>query len=216
MVVITTIISILAAGCSKTGPAGATGPQGSTGAQGPAGPQGPQGNANVVVDTFTLVNSQWLWNDDYILYTGSGSYTEWFTRYYTTSYPAVTAGVIDSGMVLVFMTPNLQDKTAWAPLPYTFDTGKGYSYDFVYVTTPGSVELEFYFGEQASGVTVPTLSTYVMPSYAFKLVAVTGTIVDGMEKAGIDKGNYAQVSAYLNSTNPAHRSLPNRPGAGRN
>ena len=95
-----------------------------------------------------LVNSQWLWNDNYILYTTSGSYTEWFTRYHKVTFPAVTQGVLDSGLVLVYMTPNLSDNSQWSPLPYTFETGLGYSYDFVYVTGPGSVELEFYFGKQ--------------------------------------------------------------------
>jgi hypothetical protein len=197
LLVICAVISIFAAGCSKTGPAGATGPQGSTGAQGPAGPQGPQGNANVQVYTFTLVNSQWLWNDDYILYTGSGSYTEWFTRYYKATFPAVTQGVLDSGLVLVYMTPNLSDNTQWSPVPYTFDTGLGFSYDFVYVPGPGTVELEFYFGDQSPTVTPPTLSTYPMASYSFKLVAVTGEIATTMENRQIEYSNYSQVANFL-------------------
>jgi hypothetical protein len=203
-------------GCSKTGPAGATGPQGSTGAQGSAGPQGPQGNANVQVDTFSLVSSQWIWNDDYILYTGSGSYTEWFTRYYKATFPAVTQGVLDSGIVLVYMTPDIANKSQLSPLPYTFDTGNGYSYDFVYVTSPGTVELEFFFANQSPTVTPPTLSSYVLPNYSFKCVAVTGTIAAAMQKAGIDKGSYDEVSNFLNFSGRSRRPLPNRPGAGRN
>jgi hypothetical protein len=203
-------------GCSKTGPSGSTGLQGSTGAQGSAGPQGPQGNANVRVDTFSLVSSQWLWNDNYLLYTGSGSYTEWFTRYYKATFPAVTQGVLDSGMVMVYMTPDIANKNQWSPLPYTFDTGNGYSYDFVYVTGPGTVELEFFLANQSPTVTPPTLSTYVLPNYSFKCVAVTGTIAAAMQKAGIDKGNYAEVSAYLNLSDPTHQPLPNLSGAGRN
>jgi hypothetical protein len=203
-------------GCSKTGPAGATGPQGSTGAQGSAGPQGPQGNANVQVDTFSLVSSQWLWNDNYILYTSSSSYTEWFTRYYKATFPAVTQGVLDSGMVLVYMTPDILSKSQLSPLPYTFDTGNGYSYDFVYVTSPGTVELEFFFANQSPTVTPPALSSYVLANYSFKCVAVTGTIAAAMQKAGIDKGNYDEVSNYLNFSDRTLRPLPNRPGAGRN
>jgi len=216
LVILFALISILAAGCSKTGSAGATGPQGSAGSQGSAGPQGPEGNANVQVDTFSLVSSQWLWNDNYILYTAGGSYTEWFTRYYKATFPGVTQGVLDSGMVMVFMTPDLQNKSQWSPLPYTFDTGDGYSYDFVYVTSPGTVELEFYFAEQSSSATPPTLSTYAIPTYSFKCVAVTGTIATAMQKAGIDKGNYAEVSAYLNLSDPTHRPLPNLSGTGGN
>jgi hypothetical protein len=187
--------TILFTGCSKsTGPAGATGLQGATGA---AGPTGPQGNANVMVDTFTLVSSQWLWNDNYILFTGGGSYTEWFTRYYKATFSAVTQGVLDSGMVMVYMTPNLTNNNQWSPVPYTFDTGDEYAYAFVYVTSPGTVELEFYFADATNTATPPTLSTFAMPSYKFKLVAVTGTIATSMQKSKIDHSNYAQVANFL-------------------
>jgi len=97
----------------------------------------------------------------------------------------------------VYMTPNLQNTNQWSPLPYTFDTGDGYSYAFVYVTSPGTVELEFYFPATSSTATPPTLSTYDMASYAFKLVAVTGTIATSMEKSKIDHSNYAQVANFL-------------------
>jgi hypothetical protein len=195
MLVIIATSTILFTGCSKsTGPAGATGPQGATGA---TGPTGPQGNANVKVDTFTLTSSQWLWNDNYVLFTGGGSYTEWFTRYYKATFSAVTQGVLDSGIVLVYMTPNLQNTNQWSPLPYTFDTGDGYAYDFVYVTSPGTVELEFYFADATNTASPPALSTYAMASYTFKLVAVTGSIATSMEKSKIDYSNYAQVAGFL-------------------
>ena len=195
VLVIITSSTLLFTGCSKsTGPAGATGPQGTTG---PAGPTGPQGNANVVVDTFKLTSSQWLWNDNYILYTSGGSYTEWFTRYYKATFSAVTQGVLDSGLVMVYMTPNIIDNNQWAPVPYTFDSQDGYSFNFVYVTSPGTVELEFYFSPTTSTATTPTLSTYAMSTYTFKLVAVTGSLATNMEKSKIDHSNYAQVANFL-------------------
>jgi hypothetical protein len=198
VLVIIAASTTLFSGCSKSsGPAGATGLQGATGATGAAGPTGPQGNANVMVDTFTLVSSQWLWNDNYILFTGGGSYTEWFTRYYKATFSAVTQGVLDSGMVMVYMTPDLQNKNQWSPVPYTFDTGEGYAYEFVYVTSPGTIELEFYFSDESTTTTLPTLSTFALPSYSFKLVAVTGSIATSMEKSKIDHSNYAQVANFL-------------------
>lgn len=181
--------TLLFNGCSKS-----TGPAGATGATGPAGPQG---NANVMVDSFSVTSSQWLWNDDYLLYTSGSSFTEWFTRYYKAAFSAVTQGVLDSGMVMVYMTPNIQDNNQWSPVPYTFDSGNGYSYNFVYVTSPGTVELEFYFSDETTTATPPTLSTYAMATYTFKLVAVTGSIATSMEKSKIDHSNYAQVANFL-------------------
>lgn len=96
----------LVIGCGKTGPAGATGPQGTQGSTGAAGPQGPQGNANVKVDTFSLTSAQWLYNSQYSLETSPGSYTEYFTRYHTLNLASVTQGILDSGMVMVYMVPN--------------------------------------------------------------------------------------------------------------
>jgi hypothetical protein len=196
VLVIIASVAILFAGCSK-GSAGPTGPQGATGPAGPTGPQGPQGNANVMVDTFTIVNAQWVWNDDYILFTGGGSFQEWFTRYYKRSFSKVTAGVIDSGMVLVYMTPDLSNSSQWSPLPYTFDTGNGYSYDYVYVTTPGNVELEFYMPTTESSASAPSASTFNIPTFSFKLVAVTGSMATSLKNSQIDKTNYGQVAKFL-------------------
>ena len=189
VLVIIAASTLLFNGCSKS-----TGPAGATGATGPAGPQG---NANVMVDSFSVTSSQWLWNDDYLLYTSGSSFTEWFTRYYKAAFSAVTQGVLDSGMVMVYMTPNIQDNNQWSPVPYTFDSGNGYSYNFVYVTSPGTVELEFYFSDETTTATPPTLSTYAMATYTFKLVAVTGSIATSMEKSKIDHSNYAQVANFL-------------------
>ncbi len=150
LAIILMAIAIFSVGCSKTGPTGATGPQGLQGTAGPTVSQGPKGNANVHVDTFSLSSSQWLWNDNYVLFTGGGSFTEWFTRYYKATVAHVTQGILDSGMVLVYMTPNTGDQDQWSPLPYMFDTGLGYAYEFVYVTSPGGIELEFFFCGGAS------------------------------------------------------------------
>ncbi len=106
LVIIFATISILAAGCSKTGPAGATGPTGPAGPQGAPGPQGPEGNANVLVDTFTLTNSQWAYNSQYYFETTPGSYTEYFTRYHDVTDSAVTQSILNTGEVMVFFVPD--------------------------------------------------------------------------------------------------------------
>jgi hypothetical protein len=190
-------VCILSTSCSKTGPAGpagATGATGSQGSQGSTGPQGPEGNANVIVDTFSLTSAQWLWNDAYALYTSNGSYTEWFTRYHDVSFAAVTQGVLDSGMVLVYFTPFMAN--GWSPLPYSFNTGAGYDYAFVYVTTPGQVELEFYFDTYSTTATPPTLSTFTMATYQFKIVAVTGTLT-ASQRSQLQTANDYQTAAKI-------------------
>jgi hypothetical protein len=211
-VIIFAAISILAAGCSKTGPAGATGP---SGAAGPAGPQGPQGNANVLVDVFSLVNSQWTYNSQYSLETSSGSYTEYFTRYHDVTDSAVTQAILNTGEVMVFFVPNpIVDTNQWAPLPYQFVDGSNiFTYNIAFETMPYTVRLHYFFTQLQAG-TIPNLSTFNIPTYKFKIVVISGTISTAMYKAGIDKSNYAAVSTYLGLS--GHHSLPNGAGAGRN
>jgi hypothetical protein len=209
------VISIFAAGCSKTGPAGATGPAGSAGPQGPQGSQGPEGNANVLVDVFSLVNSQWLYNSQYSLETTSGSYTEYFTRYHDVTDSAVTQAILNTGEVMVFFVPDpIVDTNQWAPLPYQFVDGSNiFTYNIVFETMPYTVRLHYFFTQLQAG-TIPYLATFNIPTYKFKIVVISGVISTAMQQAGIDKSNYNAVSAYLGL--PDHPSLPDRPGAGRN
>src|SRR6201999_645668 len=114
--------------------------KGDTGAAGTTGATGPQGNANVFSDTFSLASADWLYNSAYVYSTGNGSYTEYFTRYHDVSFSKVTQGLLDSGMVVVYMAPNATDSNQWSPLPYSFLAfGGAFYYNYVYETMPGKV-----------------------------------------------------------------------------
>jgi hypothetical protein len=173
--------------------------QGPQGPAGPQGPQGPTGNANVQVDTFTVkLSSQWLYNSQYSFETSPGSYTEYFTRYYDASFSAITTSIIETGMVMVYVNPNpLANPNQWAPLTYRFLDGSG---DFYYVmgyqTYAGEVELDYFFEQIVSGATLPTLYSYTIPAYSFKIFAVSSTSVSNMKQAGVDLNNYNQVNRY--------------------
>jgi hypothetical protein len=202
-------LALLVYGCSKTGPqgaTGATGPAGSTGSAGPAGPKGdtgatgPEGNANVMVKTVSPTNTQWIYNSQYSLETSPGSYVEYFTRYYDVAFPALTKGILDSGLVLVYVNPNpLVSTTQWLPLTYSFEDGSGdFNYVIGYSTSVGSVELDYFFQQIVPNSTIPVLSTYDIPTYSFKLVAISGTLATSMNNQNINTGNYSQVSKFLN------------------
>ena len=165
---------------------------------GKTGPAGPQGNANVVEDTFTITSSQWLWNSQYNFETSPGGSTEYFTRYYDAAFPSATQDILNTGMVLVYFTPNPINNNQWAPLPYQFTGfGGGFDYNIVYETKVGSVRLHYFFVSRSTSATIPTLSTYNMATYKFKLVAVSGKIVSGMKKAHIDPNDYNAVSHFV-------------------
>ena len=194
-------VVLLATACSKTGP---TGPQGSTGATGsqgqagPNGPQGPQGNANVFTDTFSLASADWLYNSAYIYSTSNGGFTEYFTRYHDVAFPKISQGVLDSGMVMVYMNPNNTDLNQWAPLPYVFLAfGSAFYYNYVYETMPGKVRMHYFYTQNGTAATPTTLSTDVIPTHKYKIVAISGTVSTAIRRDHVDVGNYQQLMNYL-------------------
>ncbi|MEQ1799550.1 MAG: hypothetical protein ABL872_16465 [Lacibacter sp.] len=179
------IITFLFISCKgDTGPAGLTGPAGPTGANGPAGPAGPagstgpQGNANVVVDTFTLSNSNWIWNSTYSFSNGTGSSTGWFTRYFDRNYTGITQSILDKGVVLVYFTSFSTNASQWTPLDFSFLAfGSQYYYNIRYETFLGKVRLHYFFTPNGPAGTTPSnLSTVGIPNYKFKIIAVAGAI----------------------------------------
>jgi hypothetical protein len=193
-------VVLLATACSKgdTGPAGTTGAAGAAGPQGSAGPTGPQGNANVFTDTLSLASADWLWNSAYVYSTGGGGYTEYFTRYHDVSFSKITQGLLDTGMVVVYFAPNATDTNQWSPLPYTFLAfGGAYYYNYVYESMPGKVRLHFFYTANGTGTAPNTLSTDVIPTHKYKIVAVTGTVSTAMRRDQVDVGDYKAVMNYL-------------------
>lgn len=190
---------LLAASCTKQGPAGPQGVQGIQGVQGPQGPQGPQGNANVMVDTFTLTTSQFTWNSWYAYASSDGSYTEYFTRYHDCPFSAVTADVLASGMVLAYFTPDpANSPNQWAPLPYTFLAfGGAFYYNFVYQTSVGSVRIHYFYTANGSGSAPTTLATDAIATRRYKLVAVSGKIAGAMRRAKVNVADESAVSKFL-------------------
>jgi hypothetical protein len=157
------------------GPAGAAG---TTGPAGPIGPTGPQGNANVVVDTFTISNSNWAWNSSYTFTTATGASTSWFTRFYERNYTGITQAILDKGVVLVYFTSNASNSNQWTPLNFSYLAfGSQFHYNLVYETLLGKVRLHYFFTPNgASGTTPGNLSTFAIPNYKFKIIAIAGAI----------------------------------------
>jgi hypothetical protein len=191
----------LAIACSKTGPTGATGPQGSQGAQGPQGPagaQGPQGNANVFTDTFTLTDANWLASSIYWYTVNSSISIGAFSRYADISFSKLTAGILDSGMVLVYFTSSTLNASMWTPIPFSFlAQGQQYYINYAYETSSGKVRLHYFFSANITGAVFPSLSTTVIPTSKYKIIVVSGTIGNEMKRIGIDPLNYQQTADYL-------------------
>jgi hypothetical protein len=189
------MVVVLAAACSK----GNTGPAGVQGPAGPQGVKGDSGNANVVVDTFSLTSAQFAYNSFYNFETTGGSVDEWFTRYHDCAFPAVTGEVLATGMVLAYFVPDPLDfPNQWAPLPYSFLAfGDQYYYNFAFQTDTGVVRIQYYYTPNGTSGTIPnTLSTEVIPTRRYKLIAVSGEVADAMRREQVDVGDEAAVTAF--------------------
>ncbi|PYF72836.1 collagen-like protein [Pedobacter nutrimenti] len=162
------------------------------------GPQGPMGNANIKMDVFSTSSSDWLWNSSYSMSTGSGGYTNWFSRYYDRKAAALTSDFLSgNGIVMIYISSQSQTNTdAWIPLPFIFPGfDNQFNYNFYYDTFVGKVRLHFFFTE-IKGKS-PTLSTYIMDNYKFKIVLATGTVVSSLSQAGIDPNDRFAVAKFL-------------------
>src|SRR5881394_1218438 len=144
------------------------------------GPMGPAGNANVQSGTQALVSADWLWNDSWILETGIGSTTGWFTRYADISTPLITEDIVNNGTVLVYFKSSVepvQGQAGWTSLPFTFlEFGNQFYYNFRYKYEVGKIRLHYFWSPNGSSGTVPDgLNTYTLPDYTFKYVIIAGT-----------------------------------------
>jgi hypothetical protein len=129
-----------------------------------------------VTYTVSPTSADFLYNSQYLFVTAPAEFTEWFTRYYNMSVPALTQSALDNGSVQVYVnTAPGFDANQWLPMPYSFDSGAGYTFNLAYVTSPGQVQLAFYISLTDPSATLPALSTYAMPTYAFKVVVSPGT-----------------------------------------
>jgi len=177
------------------------GPKTASGWGMPINLQGPQGNANVMVDTFTLVNSDWIWNSVYN-FSAPGVAGGVFTRYHDRGFTKVTQEVLDKGEVMVFFTPNNSNPNQWSPLPYSFSFNDKYNYNFVFETMPGVVRLHFFFSAIGlAGYPIPDASTTVIGTYKFKIVATSGTIGTAIKRDHVNTADYAELSKYLGLSN---------------
>jgi len=170
------------------------GPKTDSGWGTPISLQGPEGNANVKTDEFSIGGSDWLYFDHYEFEYANGGNAQYTTRYYVRLNNTITQDVLDNGMVLVYFTASPSDHPdQWELLPYHFETFVGYTYNFVYVTSPGQVELEFYFSSEQASPT-PDLGSYNDAERKFKVITVTGQTGTFMLAHHVNLNNYQEVS----------------------
>ena len=149
----------------------------------------PSGSVNLVADVSgyyapgstsyvtTVTSAQMLWNSYYQFATNPSSYTEYFTRYFDFSIPALSQNIINNGTVQIYFTPDNSDSpNNWEPLPYTFTDGSGnFDYEFAPTTTVGQVQINAFFVQRNMTATIPTLSSFTFATFKVKVVLTPST-----------------------------------------
>ncbi|HEY4336643.1 MAG TPA: hypothetical protein VGM89_12115 [Puia sp.] len=97
---------------------------------------------------------------------------------------------------MVYFTSNtIVNVNQWTPLAFQFTDASGsFTYNICFETLVGKVRLHYFFVRLNTAISLPALSTYPIPTYKFKIVAVSGTISTGMKQAGVNKASYSDVS----------------------
>jgi hypothetical protein len=153
-------------------------------------------------------STDFLYNSQYSMETTPGSYTEYFTRYFDISVPAITQDVLDTGMVQVYFTPNpIVSTNDWRPLPFRFLDGSGNFYYIVAAeTSVGQVEIEFFFEQIVANATLPVLSSYAIPAYNYKIVVIAASqstsVAPSAQAKPVKTGSAAAASPLMPKATP--------------
>jgi hypothetical protein len=165
-------------------PVSMTGAAGATGATGTA----------PLVDTFSVNTADWTTGGEVFAQISSNNAYGYEAQIYTRYNSNITAGIMDSGMVLVYFTP-APDFYAnqWLSLPYSIAEYIGgnpltsFQYNYSYVMAAEQLSLEFYLTPlNTAASAMPDVSTIAVPAAYYKIVVVPGIltheIIDAIHK----------------------------------
>jgi hypothetical protein len=180
------------------GPTGPQGPQGEPGPQGVEGLQGEQGNANVVADTLTLTNDDWLSGGGlFYLDRGSPIWTGYPNRYVTIDVPHITEDILYAGDIRVYMQNSpTANPGAWVSLPLDFILSD-YNIHYVNEIYVGQIKLYYIHTPNNPDATVPSVTNQLIPTRMYRWVVIEGSLISQMEEAKIDLDNYNEVEAFF-------------------
>jgi hypothetical protein len=152
---------------------GAAGTNGQTGAQGPG----------AIVDTFSVKTTDWATGGTVYAELDNSSGYGYNAQTFTITNASITAGILDSGMVLAYFTPDAPfNPNQWLPLPYMIPIyiNSGVitmDYNYSYLTALNTVTIQFYLtGLSTNNNTLPSVSTISIPSAKYKIVVIPGTL----------------------------------------
>ena len=147
------------------------------GSEGPAGPAGPPGNADVTTGTFTIDPDDYT--NDFWYFPVDGGTQGNPARVATVDVPAITAEIVNEGVVLVYLrVPSgpTGPSTHWALLPFhQGGFGGGYLVSIKAAVTAGQIRVGYAHEVTDDGTTPPDVYTAALPTYEFRWVAIAGT-----------------------------------------
>jgi hypothetical protein len=164
-----------------------------TGASGAVGTPGAAGTVPLV-DTFSVKTADWTTGGEIVAQFASGTGWGYPAQIYTRYNSNITAGILDSGMVLVYFTPAPGFYVnQWLSLPYSIavyldgNSSTSFQYNYSYIMGAGQLSLEFYLTPlNTAASAMPNVSTIGVPDAYYKIVVIPGIltheIIDAIHK----------------------------------
>ena len=161
------------------------------GDSGPAGPPGEDGAANIASGTFTVAPSAYV-NGFWHLPVAGGTQAN-PAKVATIAVPAITSGILENGLVLVYLRiPSTPVGAAdqWTLLPF-HQGGFGGGYLVSIKAGVKAGEIRIGYGHETTGTTTaPDVYAATLPTYEFRWVAIEGIAGAALGTlAGVDTGN---------------------------
>lgn len=169
---------VIAAACSKTGPAGPAGPAGATGATGAQGPKGDTGVANVIYSAW--LDAKYLPDTQH-----NGSVIDTIGYFYdATGITKLTTTILTTGEIKVYINLGTAANPVVIPLPY-------WDPYFQISVNPTFALNEIYL---YSNVNVSTFTGSSGKQQQWRYILIPG---GKPGRSSIDWNNYAEVKKYL-------------------
>jgi hypothetical protein len=182
------------------GPVGPEGPQGPQGEQGVQGIPGADGNANVIVKTITLEQSDYE-NGNIAYLVGSNNSLSRNAKVALVEDSDIILDIVENGLVLAYWKAPLSlgaTPSQWRSLPEKFLAfGSVYFINYVSGYQEGEIRFYHYYERNQDG-TMPNIHDSPVPTLDYKYVIISGSVASILKRSNIDLNDISKVGDFLN------------------
>lgn len=192
------VLAVIALTAACSGDQGPTGPAGPEGPEGPEGVQGPPGTANIISGRVTLTEADWSASTIFYSFetTPNSAFFWEDARYTDVSVPEISAGVVEDGAVLMWLTTAF-DLSEFLPIPIRFsrNTTTAYTWSYYARISEENIRLLFLHERLDPAVSPPDPLATTQPDRILRWVIIPPAAAAAAETLPVHLGADATVRA---------------------